>query len=102
MAIEKTLRGLSRSELRYRLYRIKNKIEIDPLDGVKEYFEGQDEFDGWHNFTKTWDVGEEAAWPNGHWLAIKRHKSMEQEWNEVLARVAQDFSDKGDDENVGS
>ena len=100
MAVDKELRTLSRTKLRYRLYRIKNKNEVDPKDGIREYFEGQDEFDGWHNFARTWDVGREGPWPNGHWLAVKRLKSMEQEWNEVLARVAQDFSDKGDGDNA--
>ena len=96
MAVSQEIRTLNRSGVRYRLYRIKNNIEMDTEDGIRTFFEGQDEFDGWHNFTVTWDVGTEGEWPNGHWVAVKRRKSMEQEWNEVLARVVSDFSDRGD------
>lgn len=96
MAVPKKIKTMNRSTLRYRLYRIKNKNEVDEKDGIRDFFESQDCFDGWHNFSKTWDVGEEGQWPHGHWLAVWREKSMEQEWNEILARVVQDFSDKGE------
>ncbi len=91
MAIPLELRNISRRELRYRLYRLKNQNQVDIEDGIATFFEGQAEFDGWHNFGETWDVGLEGSFPNGHWVAVKRKKSVMQEWEEVVSKHVQEF-----------
>ena len=91
MAVKLEVRELNRHYVRYRLFRIQNGIPVDPEDGIKEYFESQPDFDGWHNFNKTWDVGLQAKWPNGHWIVEKKAKSAEQAWNEKLNELAQDW-----------
>lgn len=91
MAIKLAVRKFSRRELRYRLFRIQNDIPVDPEDGLQEYFESQEEFDGWHNFTKTWDVKKEDKWPKGHWEAQPLRKSAEASWNAKLLTLAEDF-----------
>ena len=91
MAVKLDIRELDRRKLRYRLFRIQNGIPVDLEDGLQGYFEGQRHFDGWHNFNKTWDVGAESNWPNGHFLAIPLKKSYEESWNEKLLELAQDW-----------
>jgi len=91
MAIPMELRELSRRKLRYRLYRIQNGNPVDKDDGIKQFFEGQEEFDGWHNFAVTWDVGKEGEFPKGHWVSVSREKSMMEEWQEVVQDLVQDF-----------
>ena len=94
MAVDLEVRKLKRRKLRYRLSRISNDIPIDDADGIREFFEGQPKFDGWHNFTKTWDVGNEGAWPNGHWKAITLKQSAEEAWNERLLEVAPEYPEE--------
>lgn len=91
MAVNLETRELNRRHLRYRLFRIQNDIPVDPEDGLQGYFEGQRYFDGWHNFNKTWDVGAEGKWPNGHFLAVSLQKSAEDTWNDTLLGLAQDW-----------
>jgi hypothetical protein len=91
MAVKLDVRELNRRKLRYRLFRIQNGIPVDSEDGLQGYFETQPEFDGWHNFNKTWDVGLEGKWPNGHFSAVALKKSYEERWNEKLLELAQDW-----------
>lgn len=96
MAVPKKYRNLSRREVRYRLYRIQSGKIVNAQDGIKKFFESQTHFDGWHNFAITWDVGEEDNFPEGHWLVIKRRKSVLQEWEEVVAQHVQEFPVEGE------
>lgn len=91
MAVPLKLRELPRRKLRYRLFRIQNGIPLDDSNEIQSYFEGQPAFDGWHNFTVTWDVGHQGKWPNGHWKAAKLRVSAEESWNETLLEYAQDW-----------
>lgn len=91
MTIPIECRELPRRQLRYRLYRIQIQNPVDEEDGIREFFETQLEFDGWHNFAVTWDVGKEGTFPEGHWIAVKRKKSMLQEWEEVVSKHVQEF-----------
>lgn len=91
MAVNLETRALGRRKIRYMLFRIQNEIPVDREDGLREYFEGQLHFDGWHNFNKTWDVGTESTWPNGHFLAVPLKRSAEDKWNDKLLELAQDW-----------
>lgn len=71
-------------EIRYRLFQLKDQaereVEIPELpEDFKESFEEQDAFRGWINFGVKWDVDEKDPWK-----IVKRKKSIEEEWNEVL------------------
>lgn len=88
--VDQDVRKLGRRKLRYRLYRIKTGVPIDPSDGLKEHYESQDEFDGWHNFGVTWDTGAAGEWPEGHFLAVPLAESLETTWQKTLLGLAQD------------
>lgn len=91
MAISQELRKLSRRKLRYILFRIQNGNPVDGSDDIKTFFEFQDRFDGWHNFTNTWDVGKEGEWPEGHWVAVGTKKSAKDSWDEKMLELVRDF-----------
>jgi len=90
MPVSKDARNLNRRKLRYRLYRIRSGDSVDPKDGLKAHFESQDNFDGWHNFGITWDVGSEDEWPEGHYVAILLKESLDVTWQRTLLGLAQD------------
>lgn len=80
--INELLGSMSRSKLRYRLHRFKNKRnepheEID--QAIDEHFTQQDAFDGWERFTETWDVAVDEPMN-----AVKRRFSMDEEWDIIL------------------
>lgn len=92
MPVDMEVRDLSRKDVRYRLYRIKTdpSAQVDPDDGLKDHFESQPEFDGWHNFAVTWDVGAAAAWPDGHFVVVPLKESLETQWQKTLLGLAAD------------
>lgn len=91
MPVKKDVRELGRRKVRYRLYRIQSEKLVDKNDGLKAHFESQDEFDGWHNFGVTWDVGDESEWPEGHFIAVPLSESLEATWQKTLLGLVQDF-----------
>lgn len=103
MPIAKTARNLTRRQLRYRLYRIQSDDPVEKKDGLKAHFESQDEFDGWHNFGKTWDTGPEGKFPEGHYVAQPLHESLEAAWQRRVLLLAADFpvADEGEDDIDG-
>lgn len=97
MPVAKDTRELGRRAVRYRLYRIKAG---DPLatDGLKAHLESQDEFDGWHNFGVTWDVGDEGPWPEGHFVAVHLSESLEAQWQRKLLGLVRELPGNSQDE----
>lgn len=91
MPVKKDVRELGRRKVRYRLYRIQSGDLVDSKDGLKAHFESQDEFDGWHNFGKTWDTGPEGSWPEGHFVAVHLDESLEAQWQKTLLGLVSDF-----------
>lgn len=89
MPVDKDVRSFRRRDIRYRLYRIRSG---DPVadDGLKSHFESQDDFDGWHNFAVTWDVGEEAEWPDGHFVVVRLRQSLQEKWQRTLLGLAEE------------
>ena len=90
--IERVISGLSpegmtlrrsRKKIRYQLYRLKSEAEGITSnvseDGFKEKFESQDFFDGWRNFSLTWDV----AMDEPERIVHRTHSVLE-EWEEVI------------------
>lgn len=49
------------------------------VDEVRGHMEEQEDFDGWNNFGKTWDVGEKSFL-----VAVLRKSSIQSEWDKVL------------------
>ena len=88
---------LTRRQIRYICFRLQieaeggNKAQPDKLhlrfvDEVKEHMESQEDFDGWKNFGKTWDVGDKAPL-----VVVTRMKSIQSEWNKILKEEAKEF-----------
>ena len=85
---------LTRRRVRYRLYRLRaeaaegKELPIVIPDGFKEFFEAQKWFDGWANFSKTWDVGDPVnPKPRGSdnpLEVVPRYMSVHEEWEEVI------------------
>lgn len=91
--IERVISGLSseamkirreRKKIRYQLYRLQNealgKCANVSEEGFKEKFEEQPLFDGWRNFTITWDTALDDPY-----RIVRRHHSALEEWEEVVA-----------------
>lgn len=84
----KDIAATSRSEVRYRLYRIRTDVEdgVDAaeFDETRRFYEDQPGFLGWWLFARRWDVAEEGQ----HDQVVRRARTEEQEWNERLMEVA--------------
>ena len=85
---------LTRRRVRYRLYRLRaeaaegKELPIVIPDGFKESFEAQKWFDGWANFSVTWDVGDpvrpESRGSGDPLEVVPRYISVKEEWEEVI------------------
>lgn len=81
--------SLPRRKVRYHLYRLRTKAERirdaeDESGPFGVFFAGQEGFDGWENFARTWDVGPEGK----HDRVVRRLHTEEQLWNMKLAKLA--------------
>lgn len=85
------MNNLTKSEIRYILYRKRNSIldnqvifdESDVNAQVVSYFENQKDFKkygGWVNFAMKWDVD----FLDGQWCLVYRKTSETKEWDAVL------------------
>lgn len=90
--IEKVVSALStegmelrktRKTIRYQLYRLKGEAEGRCVnlseEGFKEIFESQRLFDGWRNFSVSWDVAMDDPY-----RILHRALSVQEEWNDVV------------------
>jgi len=90
--IEKVISGLSvegmeirkaRKTVRYQLYRLKGEAEGRCCnlseEGFKEKFEDQRLFDGWRNFSVSWDVA-----INDPYRIVHRTLSVQDEWEDII------------------
>ena len=90
--IKKVISGLSaegmelrrtRKKIRYQLYRFKGEAEgvcaNVSEEGFKEIFEDQPLFDGWRNFSQTWDVAMDEPL-----RIVHRQYSVQEEWDEIV------------------
>lgn len=90
--IERVVSGLSgegmtlrreRKKVRYQLYRLKSEAEgvssSVSEESFKEKFEKIDLFDGWKNFSLTWDVAMDDPY-----RIVHRTHSVLEEWDEVI------------------
>jgi len=81
---------LSRSQVRYYLYRIRtaeeNGIE-DKETNIKEFYQKQKGFTNWKEFARIWDIDEEGK----HYRIIRRSMTEEEEWTSQLKLLAREL-----------
>jgi len=88
---------LTRRQIRYICFRLQieasggneakaGDLNLEELNAVKKHFEGQEQFGGWDRFGNTWDVDE-----NDPLVAVKRGKSIQVEWEEVVEEEAREL-----------
>lgn len=86
MKLSELTKSLDRHRVRYILYSLKNgRTDMDGLKEVqeiKEHLSTQEHFQGWEQFSITWDVS-----PENPLKVIKRRFSVAQEWNSKLTRI---------------
>lgn len=92
------IEDLTRRQIRYLCFRLQTEIDggnkaTQETEGtmsfvglIKEHMEDQDEFGGWKNFAKTWDVDHKSPL-----VTVKRSNSIHSEWNRVLRKLAQEL-----------
>jgi len=90
--IERVVSGLSqegmtlrkaRKKVRYQLYRLQSEANgissSVSEEGFKELFEEHPFFEGWRNFSISWDVSMDDPY-----RIVHRHHSVLEEWDEVV------------------
>ncbi|MFZ2202243.1 MAG: hypothetical protein WAV56_02490 [Microgenomates group bacterium] len=94
----KKIEDLTRHEIRYLCFRLQTEADggnpatkesegiLSLVDRIKDHFEDQDDFGGWRNFAKTWDVDHKS-----YLVAVKRVSSIHSEWNHVLKKQTHDL-----------
>jgi len=97
IATRNNMEELTRRQIRYICFRLQTEAEGGPkakpdkgfMKSVKEvklHMEKQDDFGGWENFAKTWDVDEKS-----YLVVVQRKSSIQSNWNEVLKREAKEI-----------
>ncbi len=92
------IENLTRRQIRYLCFRLQTEIEggnkateeetgiMSYVNLIKEHLEDQDDFGGWPNFAKTWDVDQKSPL-----VTIRRTNSIHSEWNRVLRKLAKEL-----------
>lgn len=80
------IKDMRRSDIRYRLYRLRNNIELDTNDGIREYYEAQTGFTGWKDFANKWDIGKGEG-PEKFKIVRKLLTELE-EWEAIVRQHA--------------
>jgi len=74
------IKDMPRSDIRYRLYRLRVNKEVDANDGIREYYEAQPGFRGFDRFAVEWDIGIDEER-----FTIKRRLLSElEEWEAIV------------------
>ena len=74
------IKDMPRSDIRYRLYRLRNENQLDPKDGISDYYKEQPGFRGFKLFAIEWDIGKDD-----NKFKIKRRLLTElEEWEAVV------------------
>jgi len=81
------IKDMPRSDIRYRLYRLRENIELDPNDGIREYYEAQPGFMGWQQFANKWDIGKGEG-PEKFKIVRKLLTELE-EWEAIVRQHTQ-------------
>ena len=81
------IKDMPRSKIRYRLYRLRGEKEVDPNDGIREYYEAQRGFLGWGNFANKWDIGKGEG-PEKFKIVRKLLTELE-EWEAIVRQHTQ-------------
>lgn len=92
------IEDLTRRQIRYLCFRLQTETEggnkakeeetglMNFVNKIREHMEDQDDFGGWRNFAKTWDVDQKSPL-----VTVKRSNSIHSEWNRVLKKLAKDI-----------
>ncbi len=92
------IEDLTRHQVRYLCFRLQTEADggnpaakesegiMGLVNQIKDHFEDQDDFGGWRNFAKTWDVDRKSFL-----VAVKRISSIHSEWNHVLKKQTHDL-----------
>jgi len=81
---------MTRSQVRYHLYRIRTAEEggvPHNAEAIKEFFENQKGCTKWIDFARVWDIDEEGK----HYRIIRRSMTEEEEWLEQLKELAEEL-----------
>ena len=81
------IKDMPRSDIRYRLYRLRNQKEVEPNDGIREYYEAQPGFMGWPQFANKWDIGQGEG-PEKFKIIRKLLTELE-EWEAIVKQHTQ-------------
>lgn len=79
------LDDMTKRQVRYWLFRFKTELEDDGASasdaprGLRKLFEGMEWFQGWNNFSVTWDVNHEEPF-----RIIPLKVSLDEQWNKTL------------------
>jgi hypothetical protein len=80
------IKDMPRSKIRYRLYCLRNNVDVNLDDGIKVYYESQPEFSGWSYFAIRWDIGKSEG-PE-KFRIVKRLLSEYEEWDAIVRQHA--------------
>lgn len=98
MQTQLKLSDLNRRQLRYICFRLQTEatggVKALPEDTgpmllvseIKSNYEEQDDFGGWNNFAKTWDIDVKSPL-----VAVLRTSSIYTDWNKVLKAEAKEL-----------
>jgi len=90
MLTKEDILKLSRSSVRYHLYRIRTASEGGTphnSEDFKEYYEKQKGFTTWKDFARVWDVDEEGK----HHRIVRRSMTEEEEWMKQLENLVEEL-----------
>ena len=81
------IKDMPRSKIRYRLYCLRDNIDTELNDGIREYYEAQPGFMGWPQFANKWDVGKGEG-PEKFKIIRKLLTELE-EWEAIVRQHTQ-------------
>ena len=81
------IKDMPRSKIRYRLYCLRDNIDTELNDGIKEYYGAQPGFSGWQDFAMKWDVGKGEG-PEKFKIIRKLLTELE-EWEAIVRQHTQ-------------
>ena len=76
------IKNMPRSDIRYRLYILRNGKECEGTDEIKEYYSAQSGFTGWEDFAMKWDIGKGEG--EGKFKIVRKLLTEFEEWDAIV------------------
>ena len=76
------IKDMPRSDIRYRMYTLRNGKQFDLTQEIKEYYEAQPGFTKWSDFAIKWDIPKTEG-PE-KFKIVKRLLSENEEWDAIV------------------